>query len=317
MKMTRTIHQTTDSEDIKSGGFLLLLSVAVILSFTVVLWRAGWFSQNQRIDNGTVQETIGYSVQVLGRFDQDRQARLQQQWDRTVQQLTAFETGRPGRLQEILGQSIAHTARMILMEQERLRAAVTDAKTELERFNRERPARWQEKLGGAVLAAYRRAPEGGPLFRAALQRETNRLREMDKRLSRRLSATLAVLTDRQAEFPNAIPGMYGEAIQSAHRSARMFDESHREWTRRILTELNAELSWQRRPEDYIQMVGVVREILAGFRGVGGFAEYGWPALAGVLVAMGWLGSTIPKSPIVDMPATSGGPVADLSKRKAA
>jgi hypothetical protein len=111
--------------------------------------------------------------------------------------------------------------------------------------------------------------------------------------------------------------MYREAIQSAYRSARMFDESHRERTRHILTELNADLSWQRQPEDYVRLVGAVRETLDGFRGVGGFAEYGWPALAGLLVSITWLGSTIPKSPIVDMRATSGRRVTDLSEHKAA
>ncbi|MBI3995623.1 MAG: iron-containing alcohol dehydrogenase, partial [Nitrospirae bacterium] len=168
---------------------------------------------------------------------------------------------------------------------------------ELRRFNQELPARRQEKLGRAVLAAFRRSPESGPAFLAAFQREMNRVRISEERVARRLESRVRSLTAQEAGFQKAIPLIYQEATTSAHRSARLFDESYREWTRRILTELNADLSWRRKPEDYAQLVGVVHEILTGFRGVGGFVEYGLPALAGLITAMTWLGVTINKDPL--------------------
>jgi hypothetical protein len=295
MKLSRTIRQTNDSENINTGGFLLLLLAAVIVSFTVSLWHANRLS-SQPIDHGTVQETLGDRIQVVGRFDQDRQANIQQRWDGTVQRVQAFWIGQPARLQETLGLAIAYTARNIWMEQEQLRTAIPAARETLERFDREKTTRWQEKLGTAVLAAYRRAPEGGAAFQAAFERETIRQKRIEERTARGLESNLNSLTAQETELRGAVPQMYRNVIESARRSARMYDESNMAWTRRILDELNADLSWKRQPEDYVQMVGGVREILGGFRGVGGFVEYGWPALVGLLAAMAWLGLTIPKDP---------------------
>lgn len=298
MKQSRMIRSTSDSENIKTGGFLLLLSVAVLFSFTASLWLSDFFSQD-RTDHGTVQETLGDRIQVLVRFDQDRQARLQGQWDNAVQQFTAFVNGREGRLQEILGQSIAGKTQTILMEQKRLRGAVVRAQEDLRLFNEGRDARWQEKLGMAVVRAYRSAPEGGSALQAALQRETNRLNVLEERVSRGLASNLKSRTAEEAGFQTAIPEMYRDAIESAQRSAQLLEASYMASTGRILHGLNADLSWQRQPEDYVQMAGGVREIMGDFRGVGGFVEYGWPALAGLLVAMAWLGLTIPKGPFQD------------------
>jgi len=295
MKLSRTVRQTNDSEDINSGGILLFLFAAVIVSFAVSLWHANRLSP-QPIDHGAVQETLGDRIQVVGRFDQDRQAELLQRWNRTVQRAQAFWIGQPARLQETLGLAIAFTARNIWMEQERLRTAIPAAQEALEQFDREKSTRWQEKLGTAVLAAYRRAPEGRAAFQAAFERETLRQRKTEERTARGLESNLNYLMSLEAERRGAIPQMYREAIESGHRSARMYDESHMAWTRRILNELSADLSWKRQPEDYVQMGVSVREILGGFRGVGGFVEYGWPALVGLLAAMAWWGITIPRDP---------------------
>ncbi|MBI3597430.1 MAG: hypothetical protein HY203_09785 [Nitrospirae bacterium] len=311
MKLSRTIRQTNDSEDINTGGILLLLLAAVIVSFTVSLWHANRLSP-QRVDHGTVQETLGDRIQVVGRFDQDRQAKIQQQWDRTVQQFQAFWIGQPARLQETLGLAIAYTARNIWMEQKRLRTAIPAAREALERFDREKTTRWQEKLGTAVLAAYRRAPEGGAAFQAAFERETIRQRKVEERTARGLESNLNYLMTQETGLRGAVPQMYHEAIESAHRSARMYDESHMAWTRRILNELNADLSWKRQPEDYVQMAGSVREILGGFRGVGGFVEYGWPALAGLLAAMAWWGITVPKDPVKPRFSEEEGPTTETT-----
>jgi hypothetical protein len=295
MKLTQTKHNDTKIENLNAGGFFLLLSVAVILSFTFSLWHADRFS-TKSVDNGTVQEEVGYRVMALARFDQDRQARLQEQWDRSVQQFTAFVNGRDGRQQEILGQSIVGMTQTILMEQKRLRGAVVRAQEDIQRFKEGRDARWQEKLGGAVMKAYRRAPEGGIAFQLAFERETIRLGKLEAQTSRSLQSTLSALMAQEAGFHIAIPGMYREAISSAHRSAELLEASQMTWVGRIFEELRADLAWKREPESYVNLVGSVREILGGLGGVGGYMEYGWPALAGLLVAMAWVGLTLPQDP---------------------
>jgi hypothetical protein len=295
MKRNPTTHPTNDSDDKKTGGYLLVLSAAVIVSLAVSLWHAHRLS-SQSIDHGTVQETLGNWIQVVGRFDQDRQTELQQRWDRTVQRAQAFWIGQPARLQETLGLAIAYTARDLWMEQNRVRTAIAAAQEAVERFDREKSARRQEKMGTAVLAAYRLAPDGGTAFQAAFEREVIRQGKIEERTARSLESNLIYLTTQETELRAAVPQMFRDAIETAHRSSRMYDESHMAWTRRILNELNVDLSWKRQPEDYVQMAGAVREVLGDFRGVGGFVEYGWPALAGLLVAMAWLGLTIPRDP---------------------
>ncbi len=292
MRLNQTITKTKYSAGVMIGVLCLLLLMAVILP-------SGFFMRpidrsEISIPSSIVQENVGYRILVLARFDQDRQAQLQRQWQRTVQQAKAFENGRTGRLQETLGQAIAQTAQMILSEQERLRRAVVEAKEELWRFNQEKAARWQGKLGEAVLVAHRRAPGGGSAFQVAFERETTRFKKIEGRISRRLQSTLSALMAQEAEFRAAVPLVYQEAIQSARRSARVLDESQMTWTRRTLDELEKDLSWKRLPEDYMQLVGIVKEILRGWQGMGGFVEYGLPALAGLLMAMAWVGSTITK-----------------------
>jgi hypothetical protein len=295
MKLTQTQSNDAETENLNTGGLFLLLSAAAILSFTVLLWRADWFSQKP-VDNGTVQETVGDRIQVLGRFDQERQTRLQQQWDRSVQQFTAFVNGRDGRYQEILGQSIVGMTQTILMEKNRHRGAVVRAQEDLRLFKEGRDARRQEKLGGAVMKAYRRAPEGGLAFQLAFEREAIRLGQLEARIALNLQSTLSSRMAQEAGFQMAIPGMVRDAIESAQRSAQLIEASHTAWTGRILHGLKTDLSWQRGPEYYTQLVGDIQEVLRGHRGVGGFMEYGWASLIGVLAAMAWLGLTIPRGP---------------------
>lgn len=316
MKLTQTQRNEAGTENPNAGAYFLLLFTAVIFSFTAFLWRADWFSQKP-IDNGTVQETVGDRIQILGRFDQERQTRLQQQWDRSVQQFTAFVNGRDGRQQEIFGQSIVGMAQTILMEQKRLRGAVVRAQEDLRLFKEGRDARRQEKLGGAVMKAYRRAPEGGVAFQSAFEQETTRLRIVESRTARSLESNLNSLMTQEAGFRDAIPGMFRDAIESAQRSAQLIEASHMAWTGRILDELKTDLSWQRRPEDYMRLVGVVQEVLRANRGVGGFVEYGWAALIGLLAAMAWMVLTIPQSPSTDVDVAAEEPAIDLSMPKAA
>jgi len=246
------------------------------------------------VQNGKVQEEAGFRIVALARFDQDRQARLQEQWERTLRQYTAFENGRKARLQELLGQSIAHTAQSIWMKQEGIKAAVVRARAELQRFNEEQPARWQEKLGMAAVAAYRNAPEGGEAFLAAFRHETDRLQKFQGRILYRLESALSSLTVQQAELHDAIPAMYSEAIASANRSAEFLEASEMARVGRIFGQLQTDLSWKRSPEDYGQQVAVVREIQKGNTVAGGFFEYGLWAVAGLVMAMVWMGSAITK-----------------------
>lgn len=283
-------------EDRKTGGILLLLALAVILSFVVSMWHADRFFQKP-IDKGGVQETIGDWIRVLGRFDQDRQARLGQEWNTTVEEFTALVNKRDGKLQETLGQSISHTARKIRMKQEGFRTAILQAGERLDAFKREKEGRRQENLGMAVVRSYRRASEGGLSFELAFEREAARLRIMEARTGRRLESDLDSLIAQETGYRETIPGIYKEAIASARRSALQLEASQMAWAGRVLHELNAGLSWKRSPQDYVRMAGGVREIHGGFRGVGGFMEYGWPALAGLFVAMAWVGIILPMDPL--------------------
>jgi hypothetical protein len=296
MKLTGAIFQRDHSEKINTGGALLLLAAVVVVSFAFSLWHAEWFFP-KRVDHGTVQETLGDWIQVLGRYDQAREAELRQQWNETVQTVQAHWIEQPGRLQETLGLSIAYTARNIWMEKEGLRSAIAAARASLDQFKTGEPARWQEKLGAAVLAAYRYDPSGGAAFLAAFDREMYRQRKIEDRIAARMESDLGSLTAQEMALRDAIPGMYREAVESAHRSARMYDDSHRALARSTFEELNAGLSWQRRPADYAETALVVRENLTARPGVGGFVEYGWPALIGLAAAMIWLGVTIPGDPI--------------------
>jgi hypothetical protein len=272
-----------------------------LILLAAVLPTIYYMHSNDRSDivlqKGKVQEEAGLRIVALARFDQDRHARLQEQWDRTVRQFTAFENGREARLQELLGQSIAHTAQTIWMKQEGLKGSVIQARAALQRFNEEQPARWQEKLGRAAVAAYRRAPEGGEAFLAAFQHETTRLQKIQERTLSRLESDLSPLTAQQAELHDAIPGMVREAIASAHRSAEMLEASEMARVGRIFAQLKADLSWNRAPEDYAQQVAIVRENQNNLKNAGGFVEYGLWAVAGLVMAMVWMGSAITKDPI--------------------
>jgi hypothetical protein len=114
----------------------------------------------------------------------------------------------------------------------------------------------------------------------------------------RLESQLDRLTAEKAAVRHAIPMLYQEAIQSAYRTFTMLEEGEHAWTRRILNGLEDQLAWQRRPEDFQGLVATARAMLAGPAGVGGFVEYGLPALLGLVVAMAWFGLSAGKeSPV--------------------
>jgi len=181
-----------------------------------------------------------------------------------------------------------------MAEEGRLQKAVVETKAELGLLNQEKSARWQEKLGRAVLVAYHRDPTAGNVFQTTFQQETARLKRVEERTSARLESELKSLITQEAQFHAAIPRLYEEAIQSAHRSNRMRDESQTIWALRNINEIDKDLSWQRLPQDYVKLVSVVQENLRGYHGMGGFVEYGFAALAGLLVSMAWVGSSVMK-----------------------
>jgi hypothetical protein len=295
MKPYETMRKTKYQSGMTAGVIAPLILLAAVLP--TIYYMHSSDRPEMSLQSGKVQEEAGFRIVALARFDQDRQARLQEQWNRTLQQYTAFENGRKARLQELLGQSIANTAQTIWMKQEGIDASVIQARAELQRFNEEQPARWQEKIGMAAVAAYRNAPEGGEAFLAAFQHETTRLQKIQERTLLRLESDLGSLTARQAELHDAIPAMYSEAIHSANRSAEMMEASEMARVGRIFGQLQTDLSWKRSPEDYLQQVAVVREIQKGNTVVGGFFEYGLWAVAGLVMAMVWMGSAITKDPV--------------------
>jgi alcohol dehydrogenase len=280
------------SEKVNRG---VLVASVLLLLFLVVALPSNFFMQPDKPFspsdmNGVVQEEMGYIIQALARYDQDRVERLQAQWSSMIQRVKEFEQGRAGRLQETLGQAIAKTGQMILREQARLRMAVVKASDELTQFKREKSSRRQEQLGRAVQDASRRALEGEAAFQAAFQREVARLNRIEDRTLRRLETHLETLKVTEARFRSAIPLLYQEAIQSAHRSFKMQEESEIAWTSRVLDELKEGLAWKRQSEDYVLIVNSVREVLMGLPRESESEGYGLYALVGLMLAVIWVAS---------------------------
>jgi hypothetical protein len=294
MRLAETIHTPKYSPAVMIGVSCLLVVLAAIPSFRSFT-RSGEPTEIS-IPSGNVQEEAGFRIVALTRFDRDRQARLQEQWDKTLQDYTTFVNGRQARGQEILGQSIVQTARAIWIKQKGINASLVQAQAELQRFNEEQPAAWQEKLGMAAVAAYQQAQESGEAFLTAFQHETDRLQRIQQRTLYRLVTDLGSLTVRKAEIHDSIPGMYREAIRSAHRSAELMEASEMARVGRVFEQLRADLSWERTPKDYADQVAIVRKNQNGFTAAGGFVEYGLWAIAGLVMSMVWVGATITKDP---------------------
>jgi hypothetical protein len=295
MRLAETLHAPKYSPAVMIGIAGLLVVLAAIPSFHSFVGSGK--TTEISVPSGKVQEEAGIRIAALTRFDHERQVQLQEQWDKTLQDYTAFVNGRQARRQEILGQSIVQTARAIWKEKEQIKAGVIQTQEELQRFNQLEPGRWQEKMGMAVVAAYRHAPEGGQDFQTAFEQETGLLREWNVRILNRLESDLISLTARQVELNEMIPVMYGEAIRSANRSADLAEASEMARVGRSFEQLRADLSWKRTPQDYANQVAIVRENQKGFTAAGGFMEYGLWAIVGLVVAMVWVGATITKDPI--------------------
>ncbi len=287
MKQTPVILRKIYAGAPADTGMILLCGVLLLL-FSLLL-RPTQASGGSEV-SGLIQEKIGYTVQALGRYDQQRQSRLQEQWALAVRQLGNLDYSRDARLQEELGHAISRTAQAILKEQASLKKAVIEAVEELQKFHQDKSARRQEQLGLAVLWVARRSPGGGDAFLAAFQKKANHLKIIDERIRHRLEVRLQGLLARQAEFPKIIPLLYQEAIQSAHRSHRMSEQSQITETNQVVQGLREQMGWQRQSQDYVQLAGAVQEnLLAHYRETK--AEgYGFLSLLGLILGMIWIAS---------------------------
>jgi len=295
MRLAETLHTPKFSPAVMMGVAGLLVILAAIPSFRSFI-GSGEPAQIANT-NGKVQEEAGFRIVALTRFDQDRKARLREEWDNTLQQYTVFENGIKARYQEALGQSIATTARAIWIKQEAINASTTHAKSQLQNFIEEQPGAWQEKLGMAVVTAYRRTGEIGEAFLAAYRNEVERLRTVQQRTLSGLVSDLGSLNVQKTELQGAVSGMYQEAIQEADRSVANREVSAMAQVSRIFDQLQADLSWKRAPEDYARQVAIVRENQNVHAAAGGFLEYGLWAVVGLLVSMVWVGASITMDPV--------------------
>jgi alcohol dehydrogenase class IV len=273
-----------------SGLDLRAWFVVVGAAALFVLWPVD--RPSETVPDGLVQERAGQAIAVLARLDYDLTTRLQKERDEAVRRSRAFEAGGPGRLQEEIGRAIVRRAQWIRAEQARLASGIVSTAEELRRFQADRMALRQERLGWAVMTAYRRHPEAGPAFLTAVNRAKNRLVTVEERVSRRLQDRLSALTIQTADLRQSVPVLYRESVRSARRSVLMRDAAETVWSLRVLDGLGQALRWQRPQEDPARLLATVRQILIGRWGVGGFAEYGIPAMVGLFVAVGWAASIV-------------------------
>jgi hypothetical protein len=297
MKPIGMIPKKMSPRGVIDGGLFLLLLVAIFLPLGLYLRSMDRAKDKDAVSLERHQEEFGYVATVVSRWDLDRKSWLQMQRAAVIQQEEEFKDARHGRMQEALGLGIARAGLMITGEQDRLRKAVIAATDEARRFKEQQAPRWQEKMGMAAVVAYRRAPQG-TAFNEAFQREVSRLKKVEARKAQRLSTRRDALMAEETQFRNAIPLIYKEAIASAKRSVRLQEESVTARTASILYGLDNRLEWQREPEDYVHLSGLVRGVLIGPLGVGGFMEYGLPALIGLVMVMMWFDSMMMESRII-------------------
>ncbi len=236
---------------------------------------------------GLVQEQIGGRIQGLGRYDQERVARLHQQWVQIVRLSQKFDEGRSGRLQEEIGQTILQANRTIAAERAAIDSALADT---LAARRRIRNGSWfQERLGALILQTAQRFPEDTASFTPHLQAKTTALLRIEQRALQRLDSQLGSLVSQAAQFPNVVESRYREAAESGRRSAVLRDGSYDAWNSRLLAEIQGGLAVFRQPEDYLQLAATVRAVNRAQWGIGGFWEYGAASLFGIILAAVWVG----------------------------
>jgi hypothetical protein len=263
--------------------FLLVAALLIPFTFYVVSIDR----TSEAVTHGTLQEKIGHTIAAVARWDLDREAQILKQRANVLKEIRAFESTRMSRWQEVLGMAITRRSLRIFEEEARLKQSLNSVSEEFRRFRSEKASRWQEQVGMAAVAAYRRSVITGEEFMPAFDREVARLKAIEDRRARRLESQLNTLKAKEIQFRHAVPLMYEESIDSARRSVRMLEASLMSHLRQTLNGLESDLAWERQPEDYTELAGLTRQVLAGFRGVGGFMEYGLAALIGLLLAVVW------------------------------
>ncbi|MBI3621589.1 MAG: iron-containing alcohol dehydrogenase [Nitrospirae bacterium] len=284
-------HWPVSSHNLKKIAFLLLLGASVAVISILVPSNV---SPTVSPLHGQTQELAGWMIQAVAQYDRERHTLLKRQIGQLARQINQFTQNRTGRLQEQFGQAIVQTHQRIRAEWMHLRAERAATARALDQIIDTRSAQWQEQLGRTIVTTAQRVPEGGAAFQAALQKNVAHLRRVAERAAARLSDQLDELTRQQADFPSLIALLYKEAIASAGRSARMFDEGHLAWATRVHAELDQQVKWQRPSDAYAQLELAARSALTGPAGAGGFIEFGLPALAGLVFVMAWCGTTLRK-----------------------
>lgn len=238
----------------------------------------------------TFQEQVGTRIQALGRYDLQRQTALHRRWNEVIRTAGEFDNGRDTRRQETLGQSIAAAARSLRLERTTLDAALIESRTIQHRV---RSGAWfQEHLGMAIVQTAVAVRSDDPRFGKRLRSRVKVLSAMERRVGRRTDARLAALGTRLAQFPRDELARLAEAVTDGRRVAHLYDTSHDAWAERALREVQEGLALSRGVEDYRRLADAARASFRSHWGVGGFWEFGAASLAGIVIAMAWVGGTI-------------------------
>jgi len=250
------------------------------------------------LDEGVVQEKIGYAISVSSRWDSDRKSTLENQHQALVQE--ALESGKTqrARIQEALGFSIVRESQKILNWQAHLKNEIENTQSTLQNFTEREPSRRQEQIGMAVLTAYRRGAVKGTAFQNAFQKETTRLKKVDERKKNRWETRLNLLKREESRFPTIIRSLYQETTKATHRSVTLQDESQQVWAQQILRGIENNLAVQRKPRDFLNLANGVKETWLGKPVTNGFMEFGLPALLGLFMVGIWFASIPPDAPLL-------------------
>lgn len=235
------------------------------------------------VDDGVLQEKIGYAISVSSRWDLDRKSLLEKQHQALVQETLKSGKTQRARIQEALGFTIARESQRILNKQALLKNKIETTQFTLQDFREKEPSRRQEQIGMAVLTAYRRGALTGEAFQNAFQKETTRLTRVDERKMNRLEMRLNFLKTEESQFPTIILSLYQKAIEATQRSVALQDESERLWAQRLLLGIEGDLAVQKKTRDFLVLANGVRETWMGKQVTNGFMEFGLPALLGLFM----------------------------------
>ncbi len=241
---------------------------------------------------GGFQELVGGRIQALGRFDLQRHRALDERRKNVVRRLGELHEGRNARLQEFLGQSIASTGVVLARERAILETALAESRATQRSV---RSGGWfQERVGSAIVQTAALVHPDDPRFADQLRARLKVLSAMEPRVASRADVQVAALTARWAQFPRDALARLGEAVQDAHRTARLYEASYGAWITRPLGEIQAGFAFSRSVEDYVRQADAVTASLQPLWGVGGFWEFGAASLIGIFAAMAWVGATAPR-----------------------